>query len=121
MIKNFKGELGVAIGLLVLLFVVFNPWNVLMPGYIVMALLIGLVVLFVAFAAFVWEEGRGDERESFHHLFADRVAYLAGSAFLLTGVIIEELGHALDPWLILVLAVVVIAKAIGLVYSKIKL
>jgi cobalamin synthase len=117
----FKGELSVAVGLLALLFVIFNPWRMWMPGYLIMWFLIAVVVLFIAFATFVWNENRGDEREQFHRLFADRVAYLAGSGILLIGIVAGELEHALDPWLIAALAVMVIAKVGGLIYGKTKL
>jgi cobalamin synthase len=119
--NSFKGEIAVALGLLVLLFVIFNPWNVLMPGYVVMGLLTAAVVLFCAFAAFFWKEGEGDERERFHRSFADRMAYLVGSAVLLIGIVVGELGRVLDPWLILALALMVMAKVAALIYGKIKL
>jgi len=34
---------------------------------------------------------------------------------------VGELAHALDPWLIYALAIMVIAKVVGLIYSKRKL
>ena len=71
-----KKELLVGLGLIVLLFIIFNPWNMFMPGYLVMGFLIAAIVLYIAFATFLWREGRGDEREQFHRLFADRIAYL---------------------------------------------
>jgi hypothetical protein len=117
-----KSELAVGCGLLVLLSIIFNPWNIFMPGYVVMVLLIGAIVLYVVFAIFLWRENRGDEREAFHRLFADRIAYLAGSALLLIGIIVDELQRVpLDPWLVLALAIMVIAKVGGLIYSKMKL
>lgn len=116
-----KKELLVALGLLVLLFIIFNPWNLFMPGYAVMSLLIGAIVLYIFFATFLWREHHGDEREQFHRLFADRIAYLAGSALLLIGIIVGELQHALDPWLIYALALMVVAKIAALLYGKNKL
>lgn len=116
-----KKELLVALGLLVLLFIIFNPWSLFMPGYAVMGLLVGAIVLYIFFATFLWRESRGDEREQFHRLFADRIAYFAGSALLLLGIIIGELQHALDPWLVYALALMVIAKIAGLLYGKNKL
>ena len=120
-IYEIKGELGIAVVLLGLLFVVFNPWDIAMPSYVVMSLLVGLVVIFIAFASFVWRESQGDERERFHRSFADRAAYLAGSAFLLVAIVVEELSHNLDPWIVLVLAIMVFGKIIGLTYAKKKL
>lgn len=108
-------------GLVVLLFIIFNPWNVFMPGYLVMGFLIAAAVLYIVFATFLWRESSGDEREQFHRLFADRIAYLVGSGFLLLGIVIGELQHALDPWLIFALAIMVIAKIAGLIYGKNKL
>jgi hypothetical protein len=116
-----KKELLVGLGLIVLLFVIFNPWSVFMPGYLVMGILIGAIILYIAFATFLFGETHGDEREQFHRLFADRIAYLVGSAFLLIGIVAGELQHALDPWLILALALMVIAKLGGLIYGKNKL
>ena len=92
-----------------------------MPGYVVMALLIGAIVLYIVFAIFLWREKSGDERDTFHRLFADRIAYLTGSALLVIGIVVGELQHMLDPWLIFALAVMVIAKVGALVYSKMKL
>lgn len=116
-----KKELVVGLGLVILLFIIFNPWNAFMPSYAVMSLLVGAVILYAAFATFLWRESRGDERERFHRLFADRIAYLAGSALLLVGIVIGELRHALDPWLVYALVLMVIAKIIGLIYGKNKL
>jgi heme O synthase-like polyprenyltransferase len=116
-----KKELLVGLGLLILLFIIFNPWNMFMPGYVVMSFLIGAIVLYIAFVTFLWRENHGDEREQFHRLFADRIAYLVGSALLLLGIVVGELQHTLDPWLIYALAFMVIAKIAGLIYGKNKL
>lgn len=118
---TYKSELSVGVGLLVLLYIIFNPFSWFMPGYLIMSFLIAAIVLYVAFATFLWKENKGDEREQYHRLFADRIAYLVGSAVLLIGIVIGELGHALDPWLIYALAIMVIAKVVGLIYSKHKL
>jgi ABC-type Fe3+-siderophore transport system permease subunit len=119
--NTFKGELSVGVGLLALLYIIFNPWNLFMPGYVVMGFLIAAIVLYIAFATFLWKENEGDEREQFHRLFADRIAYLVGSAVLLIGIVLGELQHALNPWLILALAAMVLAKVVGLMYGKNKL
>jgi hypothetical protein len=116
-----KTELSVGLGLIALLFIIFNPWNMFMPGYLVMGILTAAVVLYVAFVTFLWRENKGDEREVFHRLFADRIAYLAGSGLLLVGIVAGELQHALDPWLIYALSIMVIAKIAGLIYGKNKL
>jgi len=116
--KHFSGEIAVSVILLILLFILFNPFAVFMPGYLVMGLLVAAVVCFGIFSLFLWREGEGDERENLHRMFADRVAFLSGSALLLAGIVIGELSHQLDPWLIYALAIMVIAKVAALIYSK---
>ena len=119
--KEIRGELFVSLVLIALLGIVFNPWNTAMPDFMIMSLLLGLVVIFTVFAVFVWRENHGDEREVFHRHFADRIGYLAGSAFLLLAIVVEELNHALDRWLVAALAVMVLGKVAGLIYGKMKL
>ena len=119
--KQFVGELTVSVGLIVLLLILFNPWSMAMPGYFVMCLLVGIVVLFAGFAIFLWKEKQGDERERFHLLFADRAAYLTGAAILIVGIIVDELRGAFNPWLIFALAGMILAKVASLIYGKVKL
>ncbi len=119
--KHFAAEIVVAGIFLALLVVVFNPWHVLMPTYLQMVMLAGLVGLFGAFANFIWGEKAGDERERLHSMFADRLAFLAGSGILLVCVVWEELQGQLNPVIIITLAAMVIAKVAGLIYTKAKL
>jgi len=119
--KEIRGELIISFILIGLLAILFNPWNTAMPDMMVMSLLLGLVSLFSIFVIFIWREKKGDEREEFHRLFADRMAFLVGSGVLIAGVIIQELSHAIDRWLIATLAFMVLAKVAGLIYSKRKL
>lgn len=119
--KHFLAELIVAVVFLVLLFALFNPWDILMPTYIEMVILAALVVLFGVFANFIWRENGGDEREKLHSMFADRVAFLTGSGILLVSVIVGELYGQLNPWILFTLAAMMVAKVAGLIYTKIKL
>ncbi|HUZ92493.1 MAG TPA: hypothetical protein VNG29_00650 [Candidatus Paceibacterota bacterium] len=118
--KNFLGEFTVAVVLLALLFVVLNPWGVFMPTYLVMTILAAMAALFGVFAIFIWRENPADERERLHNLSADQMAFLAGSGFLLLGIVVGEFARQSDPWLILALDVMIIAKIAGLMYAKIK-
>ena len=51
-------------------------------------------------------------------MFADRIAYLTGSAILVVAIIVEELSRGLDYWLLGALAAMIIAKMAGLIYNK---
>ena len=89
-----------------------------MPGYMMASLV--LLVCYVLFAAFIWRENGRDEREQFHKMMAGRFAYLAGVGVLVLGIILEELGHSLDPWLVIALSGMVLAKVAGLMYGRIR-
>lgn len=119
--KHFKGELVVAAVFLALLFVLFNPWHIFMPTYVERMLLAALLVAFGAFVAFIWRENPADEREALHRLYSDRLAFLAGAAILLAMVIVGEWRHQLDPWVLLALGAMILAKTAGLIYTKIRL
>lgn len=84
-----------------------------------------LVVLFslswITFSALVWREKPADERESLHALMAGRVAFLAGVAVLVVGVVTQSLMHNIDPWLIITLCVMVTVKIALLIYSRHKM
>jgi hypothetical protein len=118
--KNFLAELIIALVLLALVFVLFNPSNIFMPTYVEMCILAALVVLFGVFANFIWREKSGDEREQLHRMLADRIAFLAGSGVLLLGIVVQEFSNTLSPWLLLTFAVMVITKIAGLIYAKVK-
>lgn len=83
----------------------------------IMMLLIVFIVMFGAVALFVWRETSQDEREALHRMFAGRVAFLAGAAILMAGVVVQEMRHALDPWLLLALGAMVGGKILARLYS----
>lgn len=119
--RDIFGEISVAVVLILLLGILFNPWQMAMSDSLLMILLTSLVVVFLVFSAFVWRENKGDERDVAHRLLADRYAYLAGSFFFLIGVVVQELQHTLDPWFLLGFAVMILAKVAGLIYGKLKM
>jgi uncharacterized membrane protein YgdD (TMEM256/DUF423 family) len=89
-----------------------------MPNMAHMAMLAAAIVAFGAFAAFVLREGIGDERENVHRMFAGRVAFLAGSGILLFAIIFQSLKESLDPWLVVGLLVMILAKVGARLYSS---
>ena len=118
--NNFLHEIIVSLVLIVLLILCLNPFEFWMPPGLLMMLVLGLVVVFALFASFIWRENSKDEREGLHKMMAGRIAFLAGTAVLVTAIIVQSLRHELDFWLVLTLGTMILAKIIGLLYGRIK-
>lgn len=118
--RPFMNETLVAGVLIVVLFLVLNPSGVLMLSMMQMSLVIALAVLVVLFAGMIWKETSADEREELHRLRAGRYGYLAGLAVGVIGVIIQAVRHAVDPWLIYTLGIMILAKVCAHVFNKLK-
>ena len=121
MIKNnFLQEVTVSLVLIILLALLLNPFHFWMPTNVLIAMLVGFMVVFALFASFVWKEGAKDEREILHRMFAGRVAYLVGTGTLVLAITMQCFSHTLDPWLVVTLGLMILAKIGGVVYSKTK-
>lgn len=118
--NNFFQEIIVSLILIALLILFLNPLGFWMPNIILMAMITGLVVVFCVFAGFVWRENEKDEREALHKMMAGRIAFLAGTAILVIGIIVQSLRHQLDFWIVLTLGIMILAKISGLVYSQLR-
>lgn len=116
--NNFIAEVVVVAVLVILLLVLVNPFGWWMPTATAMMLTAALVVMFAAFTAFVWRERPQDEREHLHRSFAGRLGFLAGTAVLVAGIVVQEFAHRLDPWLPIALGAMIIAKIVGFIYSR---
>ncbi len=112
-------ELGISIGLIIILGTLLNPFKMGMSSSLHMALTILLALLAIAFIAFGWKELPADEREAHHRNKAGRIGYLAGTAILSAGIVFQSIEHAVDPWLIAGLGVMVLMKLVSLIVSKI--
>ena len=115
--NNLSTQILAAGATLVLALLVLNPFHFWMPTMLAMVLLAALFVVFGVFAVFVMRERAVDEREEQHRSFAGRVAFLTGAMLLMLGILVEDLQHNLDPWLVVVLAGMIIAKLSARVYS----
>ncbi len=116
--NTYLSEIIISIVLIILLVLFLNPFDFLMPPPLFSMLIIVLIALFGMFVAVVWKEGVRDEREGFHRMLAGRFAFLAGSSILVIGIIIQELRHISDPWLIYALVGMLIAKIGGMLYGQ---
>lgn len=112
-------ELIVALVVLGLLFALANPLDLYMlsmSGTMILGL---LVVAFFSFVALVWRETHvSDERDLAHQALVGRIAYLTGASALLAAITIQSIQHALDITLVVVLAVMILAKIVGAAYVR---
>lgn len=114
--KNKTFHIFVAIALVVLLTLLsdLTPW---MPPMAAMTALLAAAVLLAIFAGFVMYENGDDEREFVHRMNAGRIAYLSGIGTLTVALIIQGFAHAIDPWILLTLGVMVLVKIASRFYS----
>lgn len=115
--KNNIVETTVTTALIVLAVLLLNPFDFWMPDMMVMGMLVTTLVLFGIFASFILREGTVDERDQSHKTLAGRNAFLAGSAVLILGIVIQGHTHAVDPWLVVTLTVMIIAKIATRIWS----
>ena len=118
--NNFLQEIFISLVLIVLLISFLNPFGFWMPTILLMMMVLGLIVVFSVFVSFIWRENARDEREGLHKMMAGRIAFLAGTAILVIGIIVQSFKHELDFWLVLTLGTMILAKIIGLIYSRTK-
>jgi hypothetical protein len=117
MVNKFL-PIGTAVVLVVLLVLLCDPFMVWMPAGVRMLALLGAAALAFVWAGFVLYEHAQDERELLHKMHAGRVAYLSGIALLTLALVVQGLGHAIDPWIAAALAVMVISKLAARLYSE---
>lgn len=96
-----------------------DPFMILMPESISYVFILLLFVAFVIYAALIQREKAADEREEMHRSFAGRVAYITGSAILVTGIIYQAYFiHQVDSFLIVALVSMIVAKYLGILYAE---
>jgi len=98
-----------------------NPGRLSMPDTVQSMLILGLIVAFLTFAAYVFREKSSDERESMHILTAGRISYLVGVGTLILGIIMQALDHKIDPWIVIALCAMVFSKLLSRIYSHFKM
>lgn len=108
--KNNLKEIIVTGCLTLIAVLLLNPFHFWMPDMMVMAMLAFALVLFGIFASFILREKIFDERDSLHRTLAGRNAFLAGSAILMLGIIIQGYSHEVDAWLVVTLIGMIIVK-----------
>jgi heme A synthase len=118
--NSFLSEIVISLIMAVFLILLGNPLSANMSKSMHMAVILGLSLIFILFASFIWKEKVKDEREIMHRYIASRFAYITAVVLMTVGVIAKSLQHEYDRWLIFTLLFVVLAKVIGLIYGHIK-
>lgn len=113
-------ELGIAIALVGVLTLFLMPGPLLMPKSQETMITVILAVLFIVFSALVFRERSRDERENVLRMNAGRISFLAGSIIAVIGILYQSLSHDIDPWLVMTLIGMVLAKTLTRVYSTLK-
>jgi 4-amino-4-deoxy-L-arabinose transferase-like glycosyltransferase len=108
--KNNIFETVVMVSLVALAVLLLNPFDFWMPNMMVLGILVCALILFGVFATFILRENAGDERDEAHKALAGRNAFLAGSAVLLVGIVVQGYTHSVDPYLVGTLTVMIVAK-----------
>ncbi len=108
--KNNIKETIITVCLIAIAILLLNPFHFWMPDMMVMAMLAVALVLFGIFASFILREQTVDERDDAHRTLAGRNAFLAGSSILMIGIVIQGYSHAVDPWLVIALIVMILVK-----------
>lgn len=114
--KTLK-EVIVPLALIVLAVLLLNPFHFWMPDVMIVCILAIALVLFGVFASFILGEKVLDERDNVHRALSGRNSFLAGSAILMLAIGIQEYNEVLDPWLVIVLIVMIITKIATRIWS----
>lgn len=118
--NKFTGEILISLLLVGLLVLFINPLEVLMPIPLHTLMIPVLLILFIIFTSLLWKETPGDERVQLHKFIASRFAYFAGITTLVIGITLQSFHHVLDPWLVLAVCSMLLARIVGLVYGYLR-
>ncbi len=117
--KN-PSEILLAIGLLLVLFLKLDPFHLFMPTATQMILLVIFAAAFALYSGAIYREKARDERESLHLYRANRMGYLVGVVSISVVIVIQDIRHELDPYLLIILALMIVVKLIALLHARIK-
>ncbi len=110
-----------AIAILGIALLFLNPGHLSMPDSVHSMLIVGFIVSFLTFAAYLLKEKSSDEREAMHILTAGRISYLVGVGTLILAIIIQAFSHEIDHWLVIALCAMVFSKLLSRIYSHFKM
>ncbi len=98
---------GIVVALSVLL---LNPFKFWMPSAAHLVSVAFLLASACAGGILVWRQSARDEREELHQLLEARAGYVASVVILVFAVVMQSFSHAVDPWLVISLVVIVAVR-----------
>ncbi len=107
-----------ALAVLAVLFLKVDPFHWFMPTEAQMLLLCLFAAAFALYAGVVFREQARDERESNHLYRASRWGYLVGVVTLSVVIVVQDVMHQLDPWMLAVLGIMVVTKLVVLRWAQ---
>lgn len=102
------------------LILVTDPFMSIMPTPAQMAVLVIVSVLLSVSIAFILTEQAVDEREVLHRLEASRAGYALGLATLMFALLIQGFSHSIDMWVVITIAVMLLAKVVVRFYDTLR-
>ncbi len=115
--KQYKTEIIFAAVLVFLISWLVDPLNWFMPEFLQKPHLLIITVVFIFFASLIWKEHPKDEREEMIRLKIGRLSFLVGTASLIIGIFVERwTTGVVNLWLVLSLAMMLMAKILGSIY-----
>jgi hypothetical protein len=111
-------ETLVAVAVLAVLFFKIDPFHWFMPTEAQMIILCVFAAALALYAGVVFREQARDERESSHLYRASRWGYLVGVIAISVLIVVQDIFHRLDPWLLVILGVMVVTKLVVLRWSE---
>lgn len=118
---KYLSDITLPLILIIALILLANPYMFWMPTPLHIMILIIFIIAFVLFGTFLWKEKAADEREHLHRFIVGRYAFLTITTVLVMGIIVQTLNHTLDMWLVFALAIGMLAKVIGSIYTRTQL
>lgn len=114
--KNNAIQILTVVVFIILLGLLSDPFMLFMPPAAFMVALLCAVVLLCVWSGFVLYEKANDERELVQRMYAGRIAYLSALVVLTLALLTQGLAQAIDPWIAITLAVMVITKLVARIY-----
>ncbi len=109
--KQFPLSLGASsVALITLGVLLTDPFDITMNNMTLLLVSGLLLASFGVFAGLLWQEKPADEREAVLVDKAGRLGYLAGLSMLVLALVVQSFDHAVDAWLVVTIAIMIIAK-----------